>query len=170
MSATKKRASARATQSTTGKTSKTRKRAGKQAHPHASLLDELVQRAKAVRENAHAPYSRYKGGAAIATKSGRIFEGCNVENASLGGTICAERGAIMQMIAAGEREPIACAVVTGDEEGASPCGICRQVLVEFARDMPVVLVGLGSRDGEVGHVVQLADLLPLAFDASRLPR
>jgi len=149
---------------------KAKQATGKAAHPHASLLDELVQRAKAVRENAHAPYSRYPVGAAIATRSGRIFVGCNVENASLGGTICAERGAIMQMIAAGERDPIACAVVTGDEEGASPCGICRQVLVEFTRDMPVVLVGLGSRDGETGRVVQLADLLPLAFDASKLPR
>ncbi len=137
------------------------------AHPHASLLDELVQRASAVRNNAYAPYSRYAVGAAIATKNGRIFEGCNVENASLGGTICAERGAVMQMIAAGEREPIACAVVTGDEEGASPCGLCRQVLAEFAADMPIVLVGLGSRDGETGRVVQLADLLPFAFKLHR---
>jgi len=128
----------------------------------AALLDQLVQEAKAVRERAYAPYSKYPVGAAIATKSGSIFVGCNVENASFGGTICAERGAIMAMVAAGERDPIACAVVTGDE-GASPCGICRQVLSEFATDMPVVLVGLGSRDGESGRVVQLADLLPLAF-------
>ena len=128
----------------------------------AALLDQLVQEAKAVRERAYAPYSKYPVGAAIATKSGSIYVGCNVENASFGGTICAERGAIMAMVAAGERDPIACAVVTGDE-GASPCGICRQVLVEFATDMPVVLVGLGSRDGESGRVVQLADLLPLAF-------
>jgi cytidine deaminase len=139
----------------------------KVAHPHASLLDELVRRAKAVREHAHAPYSRFRVGAAIATKSGRIFEGCNVENASLGGTICAERGAIMQMIAAGEREPIACAVVTGGEDGASPCGICRQVLAEFTDDMPIVLVGLDAHDGEVGRVVQLAELLPLAFKLRR---
>ena len=116
-----------------------------------ALLDRLVQAAKAVREHAHAPYSRYKVGAAIATKSGSIFVGCNVENASLGATICAERGAIMQMIAHGERDPIACAVVTGDA-GASPCGICRQVLAEFATDMPVVLVGLGSREGETGEL------------------
>ncbi len=136
-------------------------------HPHASLLDELVQRAKAVREHAHAPYSRFTVGAAIATKSGRVFEGCNVENASYGGTICAERGAIMQMVAAGEREPIACAIVTGGEEGASPCGICRQVLSEFADDMPIVLVGLDAHDGETGRVVQLADLLPLAFKFRR---
>lgn len=145
---------------------RSKKLVAEHGHPHASLLDQLVQRAKAVREHAHAPYSRYAVGAAIATKSGRVFEGCNVENASFGATICAERGAIMQMVAAGEREPVACAVVTGDEEGASPCGICRQVLSEFAKDMPVVLVGLGS-DGETGRVVQLADLLPLAFEFRR---
>lgn len=151
--------------------SEQRPRAAKAKRPtydHA-LLDALVERATVVRDNAHAPYSRYKVGAAIATEGGRIFEGCNVENASLGATICAERGAIMQMVAAGARSPVACAVVTGDAEGASPCGICRQVLSEFARDMPVVLVGLGSRGGR-RRVVQLADLLPLAFDASKLPR
>lgn len=139
----------------------TTKRRGKGGIASA-LLDELVQRAKAVRENAHAPYSRYRVGAALATKSGRIFEGCNVENASFGATICAERGAVMQMVAAGERDPVACAVVTGD--GGSPCGICRQVLSEFANDMAVVLVGVDAKDGETGHVVQLADLLPLAFE------
>jgi cytidine deaminase len=133
--------------------------------PDSALLDELVQRAKAVRDNAHAPYSGYLVGAAIATKSGRIFEGCNVENASFGATICAERGAIVQMVAAGERDPIACAVVT--EDGGSPCGICRQVLAEFARDMTVVLVGVGARDGESGRVVQLANLLPFAFEFRR---
>ena len=144
----------------TGKSSKTRKTSNKGVG--SALLDQLVQEAKAVRERAYAPYSKYPVGAAIATKSGSIYVGCNVENASFGGTICAERGAIMAMVAAGERDPIACAVVTGDE-GASPCGICRQVLSEFATDMPVVLVGLGSPDGESGRVVQLADLLPLAF-------
>ncbi len=140
------------------------RKAGRKAGVDPKLLDELVQRAKAVRENAYAPYSRYQVGAAIATKCGRIFEGCNVEDASFGATICAERGAIMQMVAAGEREPIACAVVTGGEEGASPCGICRQVLAELTRDMPIVLVGLGSREGETGKVVQLTDLLPHAFE------
>ena len=129
--------------------------------------DELRAVAADAMTHAYAPYSRYAVGAAIVTKSGKIFEGCNVENASFGATICAERGAIMQMVAAGERDPIACAIVTGDEEGAAPCGICRQVLAEFARDMPVVLVGTGGRDGETGRVVQLADLLPLAFELQR---
>lgn len=126
-----------------------------------AMLDTLVQEAKAVRERAYAPYSHYQVGAAILTKRGSIYVGCNVENSTFGATICAERGAVMQMVAHGETDPIACAVVT--EDGGSPCGICRQVLSEFAKDMPVVLVGLNSRDGELGKVVQLADLLPLAF-------
>lgn len=130
----------------------------------AKLLDRLVQEAKDVRERAYAPYSRYRVGAAIAGASGRIYAGCNVENASYGGSICAERGAIMQMVAAGETEAVACAVVTSDQ--ASPCGICRQVLSEFARDMPIVMVGLDGED-EAGRVVQLADLLPLAFELRR---
>jgi cytidine deaminase len=109
------------------------------------------------------PHSKYRVGAAIATKRGSIFVGCNVENATFGATICAERGAIMQMVAQGETDPIACAVVT--EDGGSPCGICRQVLSEFARDMPIVLSALNakSREGESGEVVMLADLLPRAF-------
>jgi cytidine deaminase len=127
------------------------------------LLDDLVQRAKEVRQRAYAPHSNYLVGAAIATKSGAVFTGCNVENASFGATICAERGAIMQMVAAGEREPIACAVVT--EDGGSPCGICRQVLAEFARDMPIALVAAGKGDhDETGLVVRLAELLPFAFE------
>jgi cytidine deaminase len=126
-----------------------------------AVLDRLVQEAKAVRDNAYAPFSRYRVGAAIMTKAGNVYRGCNVENSTFGATICAERGAIMQMVAAGETTPIACAVVT--EDGGSPCGICRQVLAEFALDMPVVLVGLESAEGETGKVVHLSELLPLAF-------
>lgn len=145
------------------------KKTKKKAKVDPKLLDELVQRAKAVRENAYAPYSKYPVGAAIATKSGAIYVGCNMENASFPAGICAERGAVMQMIAAGEQDPIAAAIVTAGE-GGSPCGICRQVLCEFATDMPIVLVGLGKRGEETGKVVQLADLLPLAFDGKALPR
>jgi cytidine deaminase len=140
----------------------TKKTSARKKNNEAALLDKLVQEAKAVRENAHAPYSKYQVGAAIATKSGNIYVGCNVENASFGATICAERSAIVQMVAAGDSNPVACAVVTGDE-GAAPCGMCRQVLAEFADDMPIAMVGLGSREGETGRVVQLADLLPFAF-------
>ena len=126
-----------------------------------NLLETLVDAARAVRENAYAPYSNYKVGAAIATKSGKTFVGCNVENASYGGTICAERGAIMAMVAAGEREPVACAVVTEDQ--GSPCGICRQILSELARDdMPIAMVGIDD-EGEAGRVVSLGELLPYRF-------
>jgi len=127
----------------------------------AALLDQLVEEAKLVRENAYAPYSNYKVGAAIVTRSGSLYTGCNVENSTLGATICAERGAILQMAAHGDYDPIACAVVTQD--GGSPCGICRQVLAEFATDMPIVLASLEESEGEVGRVVALSELLPLAF-------
>jgi cytidine deaminase len=138
-----------------------RKKAAAKTHIDAAVLDLLVQEAKAVRERAYAPYSQYRVGAAIMTKRGSVFVGCNVENSTFGATICAERGAIMQMVAHGETDPVACAVVTRD--GGSPCGICRQVLAEFALDMPVVLVGLESAEGETGTVVPLAELLPRAF-------
>ncbi len=130
------------------------------------LLDRLVDEAMKVRGRAHAPYSRYKVGAAIATRSGRVFAGCNVENASYGATICAERGAIMQMVAAGEKDIVACAVVT-QGEGGSPCGICRQTLAEFASDMPIELVGL---DGAKVHRkrTRLAKLLPDMFTPATL--
>lgn len=131
------------------------------------LLDVLVQEAKEVRKLSYSPYSKYAVGAAIATTRGSIYVGTNVENASLGATICAERGAIMAMIAAGEKDPIACAVVTGDREPASPCGICRQVMAEFNGAMPIAMVGLGSREGETGRVVSLADLLPYQFELLR---
>jgi cytidine deaminase len=136
------------------------------ARVSSALLDQLVQEAKAARLRAYAPYSGYTVGAAIATKRGSIYVGCNVENASYGACICAERGAIMTMVAAGETEPVACAVVTADQ--GSPCGICRQVLAEFAKDMPVALVGVAGGEGhESGRVVQLAELLPLAFELRR---
>lgn len=124
----------------------------------ASLFDQLLDQAVRVREHAYAPFSAYRVGAAIATANGTIHVGCNVENSTLGATICAERGAIMHMIASGETKPVACVVVTDD--GAAPCGVCRQVLAEFADDMPIVLANLGE---ESGRVVQLSQLLPLAF-------
>lgn len=163
MSAKKKTRPAGKTKKVAGKT-KAKAKAGSKAtasRVEAALLDRLVQDAKAVRENAYAPFSHYQVGAAIMTKAGNVYVGCNVENSTFGATICAERGAIMQMVAHGETDPIACAVVTRD--GGSPCGICRQVLAEFALDMPVVLVGLESAEGETGKVVQLSELLPLAF-------
>jgi cytidine deaminase len=128
-----------------------------------ALLDRLVEEAKQVRARAYAPYSQYRVGAALATVTGRIYTGCNVENASYGATICAERSAIAQMIASGDDKPVACAVATGGASPGSPCGICRQVLVEFARDMPVVLVSITDDGHEVRRDTSLAALLPDAF-------
>lgn len=131
--------------------------------PPKAAIDDLVLRAIAARERAHAPYSRFRVGAAILTKKGEVFAGCNVENASFGACICAERNAICQMVAAGAKDPIACAVVTSGR-GASPCGICRQVLAEFARDMTLVLVGLEG--GKVRRRTStLKKLLPDSFTA-----
>ena len=124
----------------------------------ARTMTKLIAAAKAARKNAYAPYSKYRVGAAILTKSGAVFTGCNVENASYGATICAERNAIGAMVAAGEDAPIACAVVTGGAKPGSPCGMCRQVLYEFAADMPIVLVADGDR-----RETTLATLLPDGF-------
>ncbi len=136
------------------------------------LVLALVRAAKDARAHAYAPYSRYLVGAAIATKSGRIFAGCNVENASYGACLCAERNAIGQMVAAGETAPIACVVVTKGPRAGSPCGICRQVLSEFARDMAIVLVGVPGeeeeRQQEERRHTTLAALLPDAFEGSQL--
>jgi cytidine deaminase len=129
----------------------------------------LIADAKAVRENAHAPYSKYKVGAALLTKSGRVFVGCNVENASYGATICAERNAIAQMVAAGERHPVACVVVTQGDEPGSPCGMCRQVLAEFAVTLPITLVAVKANGGpDALRTTTLEELLPDAFSGALL--
>jgi cytidine deaminase len=136
-------------------------------------LGALVEAAKSARLRAYAPYSRYQVGAAVVTRSGRVFAGCNIENASYGACLCAERTAIAQMVAAGETDPVACAVVTLGPRAGSPCGICRQVLSEFAKPgafFPVVLVGVGSDGVEQDRrETSLAALLPDAFGSSVLP-
>jgi cytidine deaminase len=129
-------------------------------------MAELIEVAREVRHRAYAPYSKYFVGAAILTKTGKVFAGCNFENATFGATICAERNAIGQMIAAGERHPVACAVVTAGPRGGSPCGICRQVLWEFASDMPIALVGEGPR-GLSRRDTTLKKLLPDGFRLKR---
>src|ERR1700754_816758 len=99
---------------------------------------QLIQAAAGVAQHAHAPYSNFHVGAAVQTASGEIFTGCNVENASYGLTICAERAAVCAAVAAGHKEIVAVAVVTSG--GHSPCGACRQVLSEFGPAMEVVVV------------------------------
>jgi cytidine deaminase len=128
-----------------------------------AFLDELIAAARSARAAAYAPYSDYRVGAAIATEDGRIFSGCNVENASYGAGVCAERNAIGAMVVAGGSKPVACAVVTGGKKPGTPCGICRQVLVEFTRDMPVVLIAEGP-EGDVRRDTTLAELMPDVFE------
>ena len=103
-----------------------------------SDASKLIDQATAVRAHAHAPYSQFDVGAAVLTCSGEVFTGCNVENASYGLTICAERAAVCAAVAAGHKEIAAVAVATSG--GHSPCGACRQVLSEFGGAMEVILV------------------------------
>jgi cytidine deaminase len=124
---------------------------------------ELRRAAASTRGHAYAPYSNFQVGAAVRTKSGRVFVGCNVENASYGATICAERAAVFAAVAAGERDFVALALVTGATEPTPPCGLCRQVLHEHAPDLAI-----RSFTGE-GHAdYVLSDLLPSAFGADDL--
>lgn len=121
--------------------------------------EALIAAAARAREQAYVPYSKFKVGAALLTRSGRIVTGCNVENASSGATICAERTAVVKAVSEGEREFLALAVVTDVPRPASPCGICRQVLVEFNPALPVIMANLSGE-----YRVERADtLLPLAF-------
>ena len=118
---------------------------------------ELLEAAIAARRNAHAPYSHFAVGAALRTGSGRILSGCNVENASFGLTVCAERVAVWKAVSEGERTFEAMAVVS--ESGATPCGACRQVMSEFVADMPILIADTTGR----GWVTSLKALLPHPF-------
>ena len=125
----------------------------------------LIDLASEARRRAYSPYSNYPVGAALRTKSGRIFTGCNVENAAYPTGMCAERVAIFKAVSEGEREFEVIAVVTSN--GGSPCGSCRQVMAEFGLDT-VVLIGNGK-----GHLTQettVAGLLPGAFTPKDLKR
>ncbi len=128
-------------------------------HAHERLTDEaLIDLAKKAADNAHCPYSNFHVGAALQTTDGRVFVGCNVENASYGATICAERVAIGNMVAAGARQPRRIVVYTPTPTPSSPCGVCRQVLLEFTRELEVIL----ACDGPTARYT-LAELLPHPF-------
>jgi cytidine deaminase len=129
-----------------------------------SNYEQLIAAAKQARENAHAPFSNFRVGAAVHATSGRIFGGCNVENATYGLTICAERVAIFKAISEGERGFDAVAVVTDTETLTPPCGACRQIIWEFCGAVPVVLSNLKGRV----EVLQMRDLFPKPFDSSNL--
>ncbi len=123
-------------------------------------FDALVAAARGARVHARAPYSGFAVGAAVLTRAGAIYTGVNVENASYGLTICAERVALFTAIAAGERDFAAVAVVTDTAAATAPCGACRQVIWEYAGDVPVILANLTAVLGR--HA--MAELLPAPFD------
>ncbi len=125
---------------------------------------ELIEAAKNVRERAYAPYSNFRVGAAVRTKEGKIYTGCNVESASYGLTVCAERVAIWKAVSEGEKNFTEIAVVADTKELTPPCGVCRQIIWEFCGDIPVVFANLKD-DSEI---VQMSELLPRAFDTKFL--
>jgi cytidine deaminase len=126
--------------------------------------DRLVAAARVARDHAIAPYSHFKVGAALLTGAGRIYTGCNVENASYGLTMCAERVALLKALSEGEREFAAVAVVADTAAPTPPCGPCRQLLWEFCGDIPVIM----ATPSRVASEYQMKDLLPLPFDGRLL--
>lgn len=126
----------------------------------------LINAAKEAMERSYSPYSQFKVGAAVLADDGKIYKGCNIENSSYGATICAERTAISKAVSEGAGSVIKIAIVSSSGEHTFPCGICRQVLVEFAGDNTVVLL-----EGEKGAVIEeylLGELVPYAFDKTML--
>ena len=122
--------------------------------------NELLEQARRARAHAYAPFSRFSVGAALLTRTGRVFTGCNVENISFGLTICAERVAVFSAVAAGERSFETLAIVAESKSALVPCGACRQVLAEFAPNLRIVS---GQMEGD-GVEFDLGDLLPMPKD------
>lgn len=123
-------------------------------------INVLLDNAYKAMDNAYAPYSKFHVGAAVLTASGRIYHGCNIENASYGATNCAERTAIFKAVSEGERKIKAVAIVSDGGEFTPPCGICRQVMAEFMEADGLII--LGNNKGEVKEY-RLKDMLPLSF-------
>jgi cytidine deaminase len=123
---------------------------------------KLVIAACAQRGQSYSPYSRFRVGAALLGKSGKTYLGTNVENASFGLSICAERSAVVSAVSAGEQEFTAIAVCADGPTPTAPCGACRQVLLEFGPEMPVILAGENGLDGDILELT-VGELLPHAF-------
>jgi len=121
--------------------------------------NDLINKAIVARENAYAPYSKFQVGAAVITQNNNVFTGCNVENASYGGTICAERVALCKAVSSGDRNIKAIAIVYDEENFASPCGICRQFIYEFGSEIEVIMAKL---NGEY-KIKEISELLPDGF-------
>jgi cytidine deaminase len=129
-------------------------------------MADVIDEARRVRLNARAPYSGFKVGAALETREGEVFTGCNVENSTYGLTVCAERVALWKAISEGESEFRRIAVVADTEVLIPPCGACRQLLWEFCGDVEVILANL--RGDQTRH--QLKTLFPFPFDQDFLPK
>ncbi|MGC8781901.1 MAG: cytidine deaminase [Anaerolineae bacterium] len=142
-----------------------RRPAGPKANPalREPEIAALTAAARAARRHAYAPYSHFQVGAALLAADGTIYAGCNVENASYGLTICAERNAVAHAVASGARDFVAIVVATAN--GVTPCGACRQVLAEFNPQLTVILVDEAGQQ----RVYSLAELLPAAFASNQLP-
>lgn len=125
---------------------------------------QLIEAATRVRENAYAPFSKFQVGAALETDDGQIIVGSNVESASYGLTVCAERVAVWNAISQGKRKIKRIAVVADTEDLTPPCGVCRQIIWEFGGDIPVIFANLHGKS----ETVQMKDLLPRAFDTKFL--
>lgn len=127
-------------------------------------MKDLIEQARQARENAHAPFSNFKVGAALLTENEKIITGCNIENASYGLTMCAERTAIFKAISEGETKFTRLAIVADTENLTPPCGACRQIIWEFCGDVEIILSNLSSKT----ETFQMSELLPKAFDAGFL--
>jgi cytidine deaminase len=136
----------------------------KASRPGQTTEADLVKAATDARENAYAPYSNFMVGAAVEAEDGTIYIGCNVESASYGLTVCAERVAIWKGISRGEKRFTRIAVVVDTEELTPPCGVCRQIIWEFCGDVPVILSNLNGKS----ETVRMGELLPRAFDSKFL--
>jgi cytidine deaminase len=128
--------------------------------------ESLIEAAKRARSQSVAPFSNFQVGAAVKTADGKVYTGCNIESASYGLTVCAERVAIWKALSEGERQFTELAVVADTETLTPPCGTCRQIIWEFARGVTIVFANLNGESEEF----QIADLLPRAFDARFLKK